>query len=140
MTHAKPAPPYFETRIELRWNDLDAYGHVNNAVFVTLLEECRVRWLRQLDDRWMDSKVGPVVADLQLGYRQPLFWPGGVLAGMRPTRLGRSSLGISHRIVDQSRPEETAAEADVVLVWIDKSSGQPVPVPDHVRQWVGLLP
>ena len=35
----------FEKRIEIRWRDVDAYQHVNNAVYATYLEECRDEWL-----------------------------------------------------------------------------------------------
>ena len=45
-----------EKRVEIRWSDVDAYMHVNNAVYATYLEECRDEWvdaaLGQLGDAW----------------------------------------------------------------------------------------
>src|ERR1700704_3380314 len=37
----------YAKRVEIRWRDLDGFGHVNNAVFLTYLEECRDEWLRR---------------------------------------------------------------------------------------------
>ncbi len=37
-----------ETRIRIRWRDMDAYGHVNNGVYLTYLEECRDAWAQEL--------------------------------------------------------------------------------------------
>ena len=37
-----------EKRIEIRWRDVDAYRHVNNAVYATYLEECRDEWVERV--------------------------------------------------------------------------------------------
>ncbi|MFD8720599.1 acyl-CoA thioesterase [Streptomyces sp. NPDC059629] len=56
-------------RCPLRWSDMDAYGHVNNAVFVRYLEEARIDWLFRPDK---DFKQGSVVARHEIDYKRQL--------------------------------------------------------------------
>ena len=60
-----------EKRVEIRWRDVDAFGHVNNAVYATYLEECRDEWL----DRWLGDEEAAwdfVVARLAIDFRREL--------------------------------------------------------------------
>ena len=60
-----------EKRIEIRWRDLDPYNHVNNAVYLTYLEEARDEWLeRALGDE--DAAWGYVIARVAIDFRREL--------------------------------------------------------------------
>ena len=61
-----------EKRIEIRWRDLDAYGHVNNAVYSTYLEECRDEWLEAAIGTAEDEGWDFVIARLQIDFRREL--------------------------------------------------------------------
>ncbi|MBK3642858.1 acyl-CoA thioesterase [Streptomyces sp. NPDC059690] len=56
-------------RCPLRWSDMDAYGHVNNAVFVRYLEEARIDFLFRPEK---DFKQGSVVARHEIDYKRQL--------------------------------------------------------------------
>ena len=120
----------FTSIIPLRWSDLDAVGHVNNAVYLTLCEQARVEALGQLDAiDW--SEVGPVVAEATVRYRRPITEAGDVRVTVTFGEPGRTSMATSHTVRVDGH-DEICAEADVRLVWVDRT-GQPTPIPDALR-------
>lgn len=116
----------YEKRIEIRWRDLDAYGHVNNAVFLTYLEEARDAWLGEIlgaDGGLVDYVVARVAIDFRRELKQA---DGTVTIRNRIARLGRTSLTLREEIV---RPDgDIAAEAETVLVMRDRATGRPRPL------------
>lgn len=72
-----PVPPEgyrYETHIQVRWADLDALGHVNNATYLTYLEQARVSYFNDLG-LWDGSihQLGLIMAKVTLEYRLPVF-------------------------------------------------------------------
>ena len=118
--------------IAVRWRDLDAFEHVNNSNFLTFLEEARLQWFDTLPG-WMDAQVAPLLAQAHIDYRRPIPWPASVLVELRAQRLGNSSITIAHRIVDGNDDTVLYADGHSVLVWIDRGSGRPTPLPDCIR-------
>ena len=81
-----------EKRVEIRWRDVDAFGHVNNAVYATYLEECRDEWLeRGLGDD--QAAWDFVVARLAIDFRRELRLDDDeVLVRCGLARLGTASV------------------------------------------------
>jgi len=110
-----------EKRIEVRWRDVDAYRHVNNAVYATYLEECRDEWmvraLGHIGDVW-----DYVLARVAIDFRHELVQEDdSVLVRCRLVRVGRSSLGLAEQIVKLDGT--VAAEAEAVLVARERVEG-----------------
>ena len=124
--------PLFTARIAVRWSDLDAFNHVNNATYLTYLEEARLQWLDALDGEWINEAAAPVLAASQLNYRRPIEWPAVLQVELAVERLGSSSLTLAHRILD-AKGDQLHCDGNVVTVWIDPRSGRPVPLPEAVR-------
>ena len=120
-----------EKEIEIRWRDLDAFGHVNHVVFLTYLEEVRDEWLgRVLDDATL--VWGYVIARVEIDYRRELtLEDDAVVARCSLERLGTKSVVTSESIA--TRAGETAAEAKAVLVARDEASGRPRVISDKER-------
>jgi acyl-CoA thioester hydrolase len=105
-----------EKEIEIRWRDLDPYGHVNHAVFLTYLEEVRDEWL---DAAVGEDALGYVVARVEIDYRRELTQRDErVAARVRLDSLGTSSVRTVEELVVPGG--ETAAEAKAVLVACDE--------------------
>ena len=51
-----------ETVLEVRWRDLDAFNHVNNASYLGYIEEARVRWFKSLSQDWAGETAAPIMA------------------------------------------------------------------------------
>jgi acyl-CoA thioester hydrolase len=120
-----------EKRIEIRWRDVDAYQHVNNAVYATYLEECRDEWLalalEGIGDEW-DYVLARVAIDFR---RELRLEDGWVVVSCRLERIGTSSLTLREEI----RADEgwLAAESEAVLVARDRGAGRSRPLTDAER-------
>ncbi|MFC7300468.1 acyl-CoA thioesterase [Cognatiluteimonas weifangensis] len=133
---ATPRPALFRLPIAPRWRDLDAFDHVNNSNFLTYLEEARIQWFASLRKPWMSDATAPLLAAVQINYRRPIAYPSQIVVELFVERVGSTSVTIGHRIV---AADGTTLHADghVVMVWIDRASGQPVALPEAVRELGG---
>ena len=101
-----------EVRIKIRWRDMDAYGHVNNAVYLNYLEECR--------DRLVEDLFGPhawdfVLAHVGIDYRHQLTQADGeITARCAVASFGTSSVRTTEQIL--LADGTVAAESESVLV------------------------
>ncbi|WP_126971289.1 thioesterase family protein [Xanthomonas sp. BRIP62411] len=119
--------------ISVRWRDMDSMGHVNNAKYISYLEEARVRWMLGVQGVAMTDRIAPVVAATNVNYKRPLVWPNDILVELFVERLGSSSITIGHRILDQKDEGVLYSDGNVVVVWIDTQTGKSAPLPDAVR-------
>ena len=115
-----------EKRIEIRWNDLDVYGHVNNAIYLTYLEEVRDEWLGGAlgdpDDVW-----NWVLVHVEIDYRRELALSDDVIvATCRLERVGTSSVTTREEV--RTLDGQLSAEAKAVLVARDRQSGRSRPL------------
>jgi acyl-CoA thioester hydrolase len=120
-----------EKQIEIRWRDQDAYVHVNNAVYLTYLEEVRDEWLERAlgdsGDAW-----GYVTARVAIDFRRELTQDDdAIVARLWLTRIGTSSVTTREEIVTVGG--ELAAEAEAVLVARDTETGRSRPLSDGER-------
>ena len=117
-----------EKEIEIRWSDLDPYGHVNHAVFLTYLEEVRDEWLTRAVG---DDALGDVVARVEIDYRRELTQRDDrVVARIELDSLGTSSVRTVEALLVGDG--EVAAEAKAVLVACDEQH-RPRPLTDPER-------
>jgi len=128
----------FSIEVDIRWADIDSFGHANNAVFLTFLEECRSQWMQTVPCHWQDGDTGPVVASIHINYRRPIHWPARVEITLKPDSPGRSSIKLHSEIrstcAEKKEDSVLFADAAVTLVWIDKKSGESVPLPSSIRE------
>jgi acyl-CoA thioester hydrolase len=129
-------PVLLRMPVELRWRDLDAFNHVNNSTFMTYLEEARIRWFDSLGEAWVTDTTVPLLAAVQMNYRRPIPYPSSIVVELDAQRVGTSSVTIGHRIVGGDGGT-VHADGHVVMVWVDRASGRPTPLPDAVRRAVG---
>jgi acyl-CoA thioester hydrolase len=120
-----------EERIRIRWRDLDAYGHVNNAVYLNYLEEAR--------DRWVHKVLGPVgdtwdfvLARIAIDFRSELTQDDDeVVVRCRLDSIGRASVRTREEIVKADGT--LSAEAGSVVVPRDPATGRSRPLTDEER-------
>lgn len=128
----------FSLDIEVRWRDLDAFNHVNNANFLTYLEEARMVWLNALPGPWKDDRVSPLLAAVQVNFRRPIGWPETVAVVLFAGRIGRTSITLEHRIVSAADAGLVYADGEAVMVWADTRTGKSVELPEVVRRGASI--
>jgi len=122
------------TTIPVVWGDQDAFGHVNNLVYLRWCESVRVEYLVRAGV-WVPLPprgVGPILASIHCDYKRPLNYPDTVHVGARVTRIGNSSMRMEHVVVSHKH-DEVAAVVDSTLVMLDYSIGRAAPVSAEIR-------
>ncbi len=123
----------FSMPIQVRWRDLDALGHVNNAVYLTYLEHARVGYVRALGLASGDpADIGFILAQVTCTYRSPLEMGEEVVVWLKTVELGNSSFVFEYRI--EGDGGRLAATARSVQVCYDYQNGHSVPIPDWWRE------
>ena len=116
--------------IDVRFRDIDALGHVNNAVYATYVEQARTRYFRDVLDIDI-SQSSNVLASLSIDFRRPIELPDGdVTVTVELADLGRSSATMTHEI---RAGDAVAAEAEATIVALDPETGKPAPIPEEHR-------
>ena len=82
---------------------------------------------------WFDEHSMPVLAANELNYRRPIEWPAQLNVELFCERLGNSSMTLAHRIVDAHDDTVLYCDGKVVMVWMDPTTGTPVPLPQSIR-------
>lgn len=118
---AAPALEDFPLRTyeKLRYVDTDRQGHVNNAVFSSMLETGRVEMLYNPEKPLAAHGCAFVIAKLALDFRKEITWPGEVRIGTRVATFGRSSITIEQGLFQEGR---CVASAATVIVHINQTT------------------
>ena len=122
------------TALQVRFRDVDAFGHVNNAVFFSYVEQARIRYLLDIiqpPERF--ERMPLILARVELDYRSPIFFGEEVVVETRIDWIGRTSFGMSHRL-SAGDDRRLVAESSTVLVAYDYEASRPMPVPDEWRR------
>jgi acyl-CoA thioester hydrolase len=116
------------TTVPIRWGDMDALGHVNNAVYFRYMEQARVEWLARMQERVGDFPgQGQVIVNASCTFLVPLTYPGTVEVRMFLAVPGRSSIETRYELwMAQRKYAEGAAK----VVWIDLQTQRSAPLPE----------
>ena len=121
------------TRLAIRWGDMDALGHVNNAVYFRYLEQARVEWL-QTSGFALNPTMGPVIVNAHCNFLRQLKYPGEIEIRTYLGLPGRSSFETLYEICRVDEPEQLCAEGGAKVVWVDFTQGKSTPLPEELRQ------
>jgi|SRR5680860_1106597 acyl-CoA thioester hydrolase len=116
---------------KLRFADTDRQGHVNNAVFSTLIETGRVELIYDPQAPLVSPGTSFVIASLNLQLRAEIHWPGTVDIGTAVARIGNSSMQLYQGLFQNG---VCCATAETVIVCVDDSTQKSTPLPDSARR------
>jgi acyl-CoA thioester hydrolase len=121
--------------IQVRYGDLDPQWHVNNARFLTFIEQARFAYLVELG-LW-DGKsfldLGLIIASAQVSFKAPVFLGQKVRVGMRTAKIGNKSLTFEYQIEDEEN-QEVLATGEVIGVSYNYHTHATQQVPEKWRQ------
>jgi acyl-CoA thioester hydrolase len=121
--------------IEVRFRDTDAFGHVNNAVYLTYFEAARAGYYRAVTGSLFDSEEGArrqslIIARACVDYRSPARFGETLLVACHAAWAGHSSFAIEYRVTAED--ERLVAEGDTVQVMFDYEVGRPIRIPQRL--------
>jgi acyl-CoA thioester hydrolase len=123
----------YRAPLPTRWNDNDAYGHVNNVVYYSMFDTAITRWL--VLEAGLRPYVGEVIGLCVFSscdFRAPLRFPETVGSAIRIGHLGRSSARYEVALFAE-QSDEPAAAGTFTHVYVDRHSRQPTEIPASIR-------
>lgn len=120
----------------VRFRDLDAFGHVNNAVYATYLEAARIAYLLDVTGGSLRD-MGIILAEQTISYKRPAYFGDRLGVGVRVTSFKTRSFGMEYAIV-RAADGALIATGQSVQVTYDYTIGQAVPVSETLRRSVAL--
>ncbi len=123
-------------KIKVRFSDLDAMRHVNNATYLSYLEEARIAYYKDVLNMSKDGlDFGAVVAKIEISYVQPLVLGEEIEVLTRTAKFGRKSSDIENLItVERSGKIIIAAAALTKLVSYDYKELKSIETPEDVKK------
>jgi acyl-CoA thioester hydrolase len=118
---------------DVRFRDLDALGHVNNAVYLTYLESARMAYWLQVMRRDDLTGMDMILARVEVDYRSPVSFGESLEVGVRCASIRRSSFVLESAIVERTTGR-LVAEARKVLVHYDYVAHKAVALPQEMRE------
>jgi acyl-CoA thioester hydrolase len=124
-------------RINVRWGDMDALGHVNNVEYFRYMEQARFAWMLAIKVPVVQDNRGPVAVRAVCDFLKPIVYPATIAVAIYLGRVGRSSITLHHDIYRGSRPRTLFARGEIVMAWIDHDRGKSVPIPEALKRYLG---
>jgi len=124
----------YKTPITIRFSDIDAVGHVNNATYLTYFEDARINYWREIID-WNLREKGVIVGRSEVNYLKPITLEDDIVCYVRTTRIGNSSFDMMHLLVRITpNGEEICTTGKTVCISYDYKQNKSVPIPEPERE------
>jgi Predicted thioesterase len=120
----------YKTTIQVRFRDIDAMGHVNNATYATYLEKARADYFDEVIGAELTS-VNTVLVSLEIEFLSPIGPDGDVTISVQVPDMGESSLTMEYEIRNH---DTVAATAETVQVAVDPDGQSSCPLPSQWRE------
>lgn len=133
MTESSLAPNHYCP--EIRFADIDAMGHVNNAVYFSYFEQARIKFFRDaIGRKWDWQSQGILVARNEIDYRMPIFLNDRIVIRVGCTHVGNKSFSLSYSVERTSEDKiEVCAEGRSILVCYDHTTQATILIPQEWR-------
>ena len=126
----------FESRQSVRWGDMDAMGHVNNAMYFRYLESARIDWFTAVGFRPDPQGQGPVIVNAFCNFYRQLEYPGDILVSLYVSDAARTTFETWATIEKLSEPGVMCAAGGATTIWVDFPRQKAVELPDWIRKLV----
>jgi acyl-CoA thioester hydrolase len=122
----------FRHQLRSRFRDCDLFGHVNNAVYFTYMEEARWAYWRELTGDSPHGRLpGLILARAECDFIRPVLAGERVEIWLGTVKIGRTSFTMDCEMLDEAGA--AVAKGRAVMVTYDYAAAKPVPVPDWAR-------
>lgn len=132
-----------EVVIPVRFRDIDMMGHVNNAVFITMMEQARVEYCEHTPGFEFSKLRYPpqesfILAAIQCDFKAPIPYRATVRVRCGITELGRSSFTMAYELTDAASGMVVATGSSVQVMY-DYAVKRPIPMPAPLRRHIADL-
>lgn len=119
--------------IQIRFNDLDGYRHVNNNSYFSYYDIGKDEYFREVfpSDFRLQSVV-PIIANIRADFFSPIFYGDPIVMQTRCSRLGTKSFTVEQRAVNTASGK-VVCQAETIMVFFDVDTQQSAPIPASYR-------
>jgi acyl-CoA thioester hydrolase len=138
MKNSIPEKFKHRTPVEIRFVDMDSFGHVNNANYLSYLEQARVKYFDDIMGWKYDwNRQGIILARAELNYIEPVLFRDNISIMTHCSRIGSKSFDLDYLVIKQAEEEVSIlAEGKTVMVAFDYEAGQSITVPE---KWIDAI-
>lgn len=124
----------FHTKIQIRFADMDAFRHVNNANYLTFCEIARAEyWKKKI--KWDWNKLGIIIARVEIDYLKPLTLKDKLIIYVRTSKVGNKSFELEYMLTSKLKGEQIIhASASTVCVCIDYKNSVTAFIPQKYKE------
>lgn len=135
MEHSFPKDFTFQHQMpaQLRFSDVDPFGHVNNAVYFSLFDMCKTKYFIDVIGHDVFQQMGIVLAHVSANFLAPIFYPDEIVIQTSVTRLGNKSFTLCQRALN-IRTQDIKCECQSIMVAFDYKKNQSIEMPKDIRQ------
>ena len=121
----------YKIEIDPRFKDTDALGHINNASFITWIEEARKPVFREFNSKLSIEKWNLIIARVEMDFLAQCYYGKKVTINSFIEKIGTSSFTLCHDILQENT---TVARGRSILVHFDYNENKSVPIPEEIKQ------
>jgi acyl-CoA thioester hydrolase len=126
----------FDMCLPIRWGDMDAMGHVNNASYFRYLETVRIDWMYSIGCVPDPQGQGPVIVNAFCNFYKQLQYPGDIRVRMYASDPGRTTFETWGTMERVDQPGVIYAAGGATTIWVDFPSQKAATLPDWMRDIV----
>ena len=136
MVPIKEAYPVIVSQ-DVIWGDLDAFGHVNNTVYLRYFEDVRMAYFEKLGMLALkeESQLGPILANVSCDFKLPVGFPDRIHIGGRARVAGPKKIVMEFAVYSEQF-EAIAASGSGLVVYFDYEAGRSCEIPSHIASAV----
>ena len=123
---------------QLRFSDVDRFGHVNNAVYFSLFDMCKTRYFFDVAGKDFFDKMSTVVVHIDANFISPVYFPDEIVIQTAISKLGHKSFTVIQRAINK-RTGDVKCECETVMVMVDNDIKKSVDIPQDFRKAVAAF-
>ena len=120
---------------QLRFSDVDRFGHVNNSVYFSLFDMCKTRYFNDVVGTDIFDRMAPVVVHIEANFISPVYFPDEIVIDTSIVKIGNKSFTLMQRALNQ-RTEEVKCYCETVMVMMDTVTNESVEIAEEFRSKV----
>lgn len=117
---------------QLRFSDVDRFGHVNNSVYFSLFDMCKTRYFNDVVGTDIFDRMAPVVVHIEANFISPVYFPDEIVIDTSIVKIGNKSFTLMQRALNQ-RTEEVKCYCETVMVMLDTVTNESVEIDSEFR-------
>ena len=118
--------------VQIRFSDVDQFGHMNNSVYFSLYDLAKTSYFRDVMGEQNWNKFGIVVANINADFIQPVFFSDKLMIETAITHIGNKSFELTQRAVNEESGE-VKCQCRTIMVSYDVEAKEPIVLPDTYK-------